>query len=100
MAIKSIRQAARKTAADKVALMRKARADLVKRREGSAAAVMTALAERDAFVAESELRAAAGLQDLVASGLPLAEACSWCDLPEKDAQRLLKAADVDSAKAS
>jgi hypothetical protein len=74
MAINEIRQQARKSAAERVARLRQQRADLVKKQEGLSAEVMTALAERDALVADTERRAGTALKALVSSGLSLAEA--------------------------
>jgi len=74
MAINEIRQQARKSAAERVARLRQQRADLVKKQEGLSAEVMTALAERDALIADTERRAGTALKALVSSGLSLAEA--------------------------
>ena len=92
MAMNEIRQQARKSAAERVARLRQQRADLVKRREELSARVMTALAERDAVIADAERRAGASLKELASSGLSLAEAAQWCDLVDKDAARLVKLA--------
>ena len=92
MAINEIRQQARRSAAERVARLRQQRADLVKQQEDWSAAVMTALAERDALIDDAERRAGAGLKELVASGLSVAEAARWCDLVEKEAARLVKRA--------
>ena len=53
---------------------------------------MTALAERDAVIADAERRAGASLKELASSGLSLAEAAQWCDLVGRDAARLVKLA--------
>ena len=90
MAINEIRQQARKRAAERVARLRQQRADLVKQQEDLAAVVMTALAERDALIADTERRAGAALKALTSSGLSTAEAARWCDLADKDAARLVK----------
>lgn len=66
--------------------------DLVKKQEELSATVMTALAERDAVIADAERRAGAALKELASSGLGLAEAARWCDLVDKDAARLVKLA--------
>jgi len=92
MAINEIRQQARKSAAERVARLRQQRADLVKKQEGLSAEVMTALAERDALVADAERRAGTALKALVSSGHGLAEATLWCDLGDKDAARLVRLA--------
>ncbi len=54
MAMNEIRQQARKSAAERVARLRQQRADLVKKQEELSAMVMTALAERDAVIADAE----------------------------------------------
>ena len=92
MAMNEIRQQARKSAAERVARLRQQRADLVKKQEELSATVMTALAERDAVIADAELRAGAALKELASSGLSLAQAAQWCDLVGKDAARLVKLA--------
>ena len=92
MAMNEIRQQARKSAAERVARLRQQRADLVKKQEELSATVMTALAERDAVIADAERRAGAALKELASSGLSLAQAAQWCDLVGKDAARLVKLA--------
>lgn len=92
MAMNQIRQQARKSAAERVTRLRQQRADLVKRQEDLSVTVITALAERDAVVADCERRAGTSLQALVSSGLSLTQAARWCDLTDKDAARLLKLA--------
>ena len=72
MAMNEIRQQARKSAAERVARLRQQRADLVKKQEELSATVMTALAERDAVIADAERRAGAALKELASSGLSLA----------------------------
>lgn len=99
MAINEIRQQARKSAAERVARLRQQRADLVKQQEELAAAVMTALAERDALIADTERRAGAALKALTSSGLSVAEAARWCDLADKDAARLVKLAALPASAA-
>ena len=90
MAMNEIRQQARKSAAERVARLRQQRADQVRKQEELSAAVMTALVERDAIVADAELRAAMALAALVASGLSLSQAARWCDLSDRDAARLMR----------
>lgn len=96
MAISEVRQRARKGAAERVARLRQQRAGVIHQREVLSAEVMTALAERDALVADAERRAGAALHALVASGLSLAEASVWCDLTARDAARLMKPAAASS----
>lgn len=100
MAMNEIRQQARKGAAERVARLRQQRADLVKKQEVLSALVMTALAERDALIADAERRARTALKALVSSGLSLAEATVWCDLGDKDAARLLRLADTTTTTLS
>ena len=92
MAMNEIRQQARKSAAERVARLRQQRADLVKKQEDLSATVITALAERDAVIADTERRAGAALKELASSGLSLAQAAQWCDLVDKEAARLVKLA--------
>ena len=92
MAMNEIRQQARKSAAERVSRMRQQRADLVKKQEELSASVMTALAERDAVIADAERRAGGALKELASSGLSLAQAAQWCDLVDREAARLVKLA--------
>jgi len=92
MAMNEIRQQARRSAAERVARLRQERADLVKKQEELSASVLTALAERDAVIADAERRAGLALRELASSGLARSEAARWCDLPEKEASRLVKLA--------
>ena len=92
MAMNEIRQQARKTEAERVARLRQQRADQVRKQEELSAAVMTALVERDAVVADAELRAGTALAGLVSSGLSLSQAARWCDLSDRDASRLVRLA--------
>ena len=57
MSQQSVRQAARRSALDAQAILRKERADRERRLEALAVAVLTALGERDAFVCDAERRA-------------------------------------------
>lgn len=90
MAINEIRQQARRSAAERVARLRQQRADLVRQQEELSSAVMTALAERDALVVDSERRAGQSLTALLATGLSVLEASRWCDLSTRDAARLVR----------
>lgn len=73
------RQRARRTAKDAQARMRARRAEEERRREALGVAVVSALAERDALVAECEARAGAALATLTGrEGLTLAAAVEWC----------------------
>ncbi len=77
--------------------MRQQRANLVKKQEDLSATVLTALAERDAVIADTERRAGAALKELASSGLSFAEAAQWCDLVGKDAARLVRLAGQPTA---
>src|SRR5215218_2375309 len=75
----SVRQAARRSALDAQAVLRKERADQERGLEGLAVAVLTALAERDAMVRDAERRAGQALLTMTdAEGLSLREAVDWC----------------------
>jgi len=75
----SMRQAARRSALDAKAVLRKERADRERRLEGLAVAVLTALGERDGAIRDTERRAGEALQTMTAEeGLSLREAVEWC----------------------
>jgi hypothetical protein len=75
----SVRQAARRSALDAQAALRKERADRERRLEGLAVAVLTALAERDALVWDAERRAGQALRTMIDDeGLSVREAVDWC----------------------
>jgi len=75
----SMRQAARRSALDARAVLRKQRADRERRLEGLAVAVLTALGERDAAVRDAERRAGEALQTMtIDEGMSLREAVEWC----------------------
>ena len=61
MSQQSVRQAARRSALDAQAVLRKERADRERRLEALAVAVLTALGERDALVRDAERRAGRAL---------------------------------------
>jgi hypothetical protein len=74
-----MRQAARRSALDAQAVLRKECADRERRLEGLAVAVLTALGERDEAVRDTERRAGDALQTMTAEeGLALREAVEWC----------------------
>jgi hypothetical protein len=64
MSQQSVRQAARRTALDAQAVLRKERADRERRLESLAVAVLTALGERDALVRDTEQRAGQALRTM------------------------------------
>ena len=74
----SVRQAARRSALDAQAVLRKERADRERRLEGLAVAVLTALGERDGAVRDTERRAGDALQTMTSEeGLSLRQAVEW-----------------------
>jgi hypothetical protein len=79
MSQQSMRQAARRSALDAQAALRKERADRERRREALAVAVLTALGEGDALVRDAERRAGQALRTITEDeGLSLREAVEWC----------------------
>jgi hypothetical protein len=78
MSQQSVRQAARRSALDAQAVLRKERADRERRLEGLAVEVLTALGERDAAVRDTERRAGVALQTMTEEGLSVREAVEWC----------------------
>jgi hypothetical protein len=64
MSQQSVRQAARRSALDAQAVLRKERADRERRLEALAVVVLTALAERDALVRNAEQRAGQALRTM------------------------------------
>ena len=92
MAMNEIRQQARKSAVERVARLRQQRADLLRKQEELSSSVMTALAERDALIADAERRAGTALTALMATGLSVLEASRWCDVSTREAARMMKLA--------
>jgi hypothetical protein len=79
MSQQSVRQAARRSALDAQAILRRERADRERRLEGLAVAVLTALGERDAAIRDTEKRAGMALQTMtIEENLSLREAVEWC----------------------
>jgi hypothetical protein len=79
MGQQSVRQAARRSALDAQAALRKQRADRERRLGSLAIAVLTALGERDALVRDAERRAGQALRTMTdEEGLSLREAVEWC----------------------
>jgi hypothetical protein len=79
MSQQSVRQAARRSALDAQAVLRKERADRERRLEALAVAVLTALGERDALVQDAERRAAEALRTMTDDeGLSARAAADWC----------------------
>jgi hypothetical protein len=79
MSQQSVRQAARRSALDAQAVLRKERADRERRVEGLAVTVLTALGERDRAVRDAEGRAAQALRTMTDDeGLSVREVVEWC----------------------
>ena len=79
MSQQSVRQAARRSALDAQAVLRKERADRERRLEQLAVEVLTALGERDAAIRDAERRAGEALRAMTDDeGLSVREAADWC----------------------
>jgi hypothetical protein len=79
MSQQSFRQAARRSALDAQAALRKERAERERRLEVLAVAVLTALGERDVLVRDAERRAGQALRTMTGDeGLSVREAVEWC----------------------
>src|SRR5215207_9450266 len=79
MSQQSVRQAARRSALDAQAVLRKERADRERRLEGLAVAVLTALGERDGAVRDAERRVGEALRTMTDDeGLSVRQAVEWC----------------------
>src|SRR5215207_7737253 len=92
MSQQPVRQAARRSALDAQAALRKERADRDRRLESLAVAVLTALGERDALVRDTEQRAGQALRTMTdKEGLSPREAVDWCGsgLTVREITRLL-----------
>lgn len=94
----SARMQARRAALDVQTRVRKEREEQDRRRSALGVAVVTALAERDATIANCEARAGEALRALTKDeGLSLREAIEWCggpeQLPGRDAARLRRLGD-------
>jgi hypothetical protein len=93
MSQQSVRQAARRSALDRQAVLRKERADREHRLEALAVVVLTALAERDAYVRDTEHRARQALRTMTEDeGLSVREAVNWCGsgITVREISRLLR----------
>ena len=89
----SVRQAARRSALDAQAVLRKERANRERRLEDLAVAVLTVLGERDALVRDAERRAGQALRKMADDeGLSIREAVDWCGsgLTVREIARLLR----------
>ena len=97
MSQQSVRQAARRSALDAQAVLRKERADRERRLEALAVAVLTALGERDALVRDAERRAGQALRTMTDDeGLSVREAVDWCGsgVTVREITRLLRLDDA------
>jgi hypothetical protein len=93
MGQQSVRQAARRSALDIQAVLRKERADREHRLEALAVVLLTALAERDAHVRDTEHRAGQALRTMTEDeGLSVREAVNWCGsgITVREISRLLR----------
>lgn len=80
MSQRSVRQAARRSALDAQAVLRKQRADRG-RLEGLAVTVLTALGERHGAVRDAERRAGQALKTMTEDeGMSVREAVEWCGI--------------------
>jgi hypothetical protein len=79
MSQQSVRQAARRSAVDAQAVLRKEPADRERRLEALAVAVLMALGERDALIRDAERRAGQARRTMTEDeGLSTHEAAGWC----------------------
>src|SRR5215207_9326949 len=91
MSQQSVRRAARRSASDAQAVLRKERADRERRLEGLAVAVLTAICERDSLVRDAERRAAQALRLMTdQEGLSIRDVVEWCGgaITRREATRL------------
>ena len=93
MSQQSVRQAARRSALDAQAVLRKERADRERQLEALAVAAVTALGERDALVRDAERRVGQTLRTMTEDeGLSVREAVDWCGsgVTAREITRLLR----------
>jgi hypothetical protein len=91
MSQQSVRRAARRSALDAQAVLRKERADRERRLEALAVAVLTAIGERDSLVRDAERRAAQALRLMTdQEGLSIRDVVEWCGgaITRQEATRL------------
>jgi hypothetical protein len=91
MSQRSVRRAARRSALDAQAVLRKERADRERRLEALAVAVLTAIGERDSLVRDAERRAAQALRLMTdQEGLSIRDVVEWCGgaITRQEATRL------------
>lgn len=100
MSQQTIKQRARQQALDVAARRRRERAAREKKLQDLSTTAITAVLERDEFVALAEQRAGAALREMTeVEGLTLREAVEWCGevLTEAEARRLRQiTADADA----
>jgi hypothetical protein len=95
MSQQSVKQAARRSALDAQAVLRKEWADRERRLEALAVAALTALAERDALVRDAEQRGGQALRTMTeGEDLSVREAVDWCGsgVTVREITRLLRLA--------
>jgi hypothetical protein len=91
MSQQSVRRAARRSALDAQAVLRKERADRERRLEALAVAGLTAIGERDSLVRDAERRAAQALRLMTdQEGLSIRDVVEWCGgaITRQEATRL------------
>jgi hypothetical protein len=91
MSQRSVRRAARRSALDAQAVLRKERADRERRLEALAVAVLTAIGERDSLIRNAERRAAQALRLMTdQEGLSIRDVVEWCGgaITRREATRL------------
>jgi hypothetical protein len=97
MSQQTIKQQARRSVRDIAQRRRRERLEREQRLEDLAVQVVAAIGERDAAVADTELRAGRALREMVdAEGLSVAEAVEWCDeqVSVREATRLRRLVDA------
>jgi hypothetical protein len=98
MSQQTMRQKARRDARSVTSKRRAALLERAKRMEDLAVQVMTAVGERDAAVAEAEMRAGAALREMTTvEGVTLREAVEWCgdQIGVREATRLRRLVEND-----
>jgi hypothetical protein len=96
MSQNSVRQAARRSALNAQAVLRKQRADRERRLEALAVEVLTAVGERAGAIQDAELRAGGALLAMTREeGLSVREAVEWCGsvVTLREVTRLCRLAD-------
>lgn len=98
MGQQTIKQRARQQALDVAARHRRERAEREKRLQNLTTTCLTAILERDQFVAVTEQRAGDALREITeVEGLTLREASEWCGISVREATRLRQLAAADAS---